>query len=109
MLVGVDGVGGSGKTMFADELAAQFRTNGRATIRISVDDFHNVRAIRYRRGRESSEGCWLDSSNYPPLFSECCAPSAPQARGCAARLHMTSPPIASSAQNRGCPRRAQSS
>jgi uridine kinase len=62
--VGVDGPDGSGKTVFADNLAAALRTRDRPVVRISLDDFHNVRAIRYRRGRESPEGFWRDSYNY---------------------------------------------
>jgi len=44
--VGVDGVDGSGKTVFADELAAVLRSLGRYVVRVSVDDFHNVRSTR---------------------------------------------------------------
>ncbi len=66
VIVGIDGVDGAGKTTFADELAAAV---SRATVRISVDDFHHVRAIRYRRGRDSAEGFWLDSFDYPRLIA----------------------------------------
>lgn len=75
--VGVDGVDGSGKTVFADELAEQARSVGREVVRVSVDDFHNVRAIRYRRGRSSPEGFWLHSYNYERLHADVLDPLGP--------------------------------
>jgi uridine kinase len=62
--VGVDGVDGAGKTTLADELAASVRGLGRSVIRASVDSFHNPRAIRYCRGRNSPDGFFLDSYDY---------------------------------------------
>jgi uridine kinase len=66
VLVGIDGRDGSGKTMFADELAACCRQilPHDNVVRICIDDFHHPRAIRYSRGRESPEGYWLDSYDY---------------------------------------------
>ena len=63
-LVGVDGRGGAGKTVFADELAAVLTTAGRGVLRASVDGFHRPRADRYRRGRDSPVGYWLDAYDY---------------------------------------------
>ncbi|MEV0700324.1 uridine kinase [Saccharopolyspora sp. NPDC050389] len=65
--VAVDGVDGSGKTVFADELAQRLRSDDREVVRISVDEFHHVRSVRYRRGRNSPEGFWLDSYDYASL------------------------------------------
>jgi uridine kinase len=76
-LVGVDGVDGAGKTVFADELAAVLRATGRPSVRVSIDDFHNVRATRYRRGRESPEGFLLDSFNYARLHTDVLEPLGP--------------------------------
>ncbi|GAB3544910.1 uridine kinase [Arthrobacter tumbae] len=64
VLFGIDGVDGSGKTTFADSLARYLRGTGRSVIRIGLDDFHNPRSVRYRRGRTSPEGFWLDSYDY---------------------------------------------
>jgi uridine kinase len=64
VLVGIDGVDGSGKTTFADELAAALDAHGDRCIRISLDDFHAPRAVRHRRGRDSPDGFWLDSYDY---------------------------------------------
>jgi hypothetical protein len=65
--VGIDGVDGAGKTVFADELARVIETHGRSVIRASVDSFHNPRSRRYRLGRGSPEGFYLDSYDYTRL------------------------------------------
>lgn len=75
--VGIDGVDGEGKTTFADELADVVRDAGRQVWRVSVDDFHNVRALRYRLGRSSPEGFWLDSFNYKRTRSDVLTPCGP--------------------------------
>ena len=75
--VGVDGVDGAGKTCFADELAGVLRRRGRPVVRVRVDDFHCVRVIRYRRGRWSPSGFWLDSFDYRRLWSEVLTPLGP--------------------------------
>lgn len=62
--VAVDGPDGAGKTRFADDLATAVREAGRPVVRVSVDGFHHPRALRYRRGRDSPEGFWLDSYDY---------------------------------------------
>lgn len=77
VLVGVDGVDGSGKTVFANKLGEVLRTERRSTVRLSVDDFHHVRAIRYRRGRSSPEGFWLDSFDYERLSAYVLDPLGP--------------------------------
>jgi len=59
--VAVDGVDGAGKSVFGDELANLLVERGLTVIRASVDDFHRPRADRYRRGRTSPQGYWLDS------------------------------------------------
>ena len=68
--VGVDGTDGSGKTWFADELAEVLQTRGRHVVRAGVDGFHRPRAQRYRRGRTSPEGFWLDSYDYDRMRSD---------------------------------------
>lgn len=65
--VGVDGVDGVGKTVFADMLARAIESRGRPVIRASVDGFHNTREVRYRRGKTSPAGFYLDSYNYAEL------------------------------------------
>lgn len=79
--VGVDGVDGSGKTAFADSLARHLRSLGRSVVRIGLDDFHNPRAVRYRRGRNSPEGFWLDSYNYERFHARVVRPLLPGGSG----------------------------
>jgi uridine kinase len=64
LLVAIDGVDGAGKTVFADELAEVLKPRGIAVLRASVDGFHHPPSIRYRRGRRSPEGFFLDSYDY---------------------------------------------
>jgi len=75
--VGVDGVDGSGKTTFADDLAAALRAAGREVVRVSADGFHHVRELRYRRGRDSPAGFYLDSYDLPRLRAEVLGPLGP--------------------------------
>ncbi len=75
--VAVDGVDGSGKTTFADELAPLVAARGRPVIRASADSFHNPRAHRYRSGKDSPEGFFADSYNYLSLKSALLDPLAP--------------------------------
>src|SRR5262245_44942602 len=76
--IGVDGVDGAGKTMFADELADILRSANRPVIRASVDGFHRCKMDRYRRGRSSPEGYFADSYDYPMLKAVLLAPLSPE-------------------------------
>ncbi|NTI46351.1 uridine kinase [Agrobacterium rhizogenes] len=67
VVVAVDGVDGSGKTTFADELALLVMKANHSVVRASVDGFHNPKEIRYRRGKSDPEGFFLDSYNYDGL------------------------------------------
>ncbi len=66
MLVVVDGGDGSGKTWFADDLAALLSETGRASVRASVDDFHHPQAHRHELGR-TGETVWTRSFDYRAL------------------------------------------
>lgn len=65
--VGVDGVDGAGKTVFADELADAVRALGRPVVRSGVDAFHHPRRVRYQQGATSPQGYFADSYDYPLL------------------------------------------
>ncbi|WP_340296242.1 uridine kinase, partial [Aquipuribacter hungaricus] len=75
--VGVDGVDGAGKTVFADDLAEVLRSRGRTVVRVGADAFLHPRAVRYRRGRDSPEGFWLDSYDYVALRRRVLDPLGP--------------------------------
>lgn len=69
LVVGVDGVDGAGKTIFARKLleALNLKIDSSYTRLISVDDFHNVREVRYRQGKDSPIGFFEDSFDYESL------------------------------------------
>lgn len=75
--VGVDGVDGAGKTVFADELAEQLHEGGRPVVRISVDEFHHPRVVRHRLGVDSPEGFWLNSFDLSSLRERVLEPLGP--------------------------------
>jgi uridine kinase len=79
--VAVDGVDGVGKTTFADKLGGAVERIGRPVIRSSVDGFHNPRELRYRRGRTSPEGFYLDSYDYSALRMHLLDPLGPGGSG----------------------------
>ncbi|HEY3887064.1 MAG TPA: hypothetical protein VGL73_00715 [Caulobacteraceae bacterium] len=94
--VAIDGVDGAGKTVFADELASVLAPSRRPIIRASVDGFHNRREIRYRRGRSSPEGFYLDSYDYAALRRCLLDPLGPDGSGAyrtAAFDHLTDSPV----------------
>jgi uridine kinase len=64
VIVAIDGIDGSGKTEFADDLAEALRDKGHAAFRACIDDFHKPRAERYLLGRDSAEGYYRDSFDY---------------------------------------------
>lgn len=66
-MVAVDGVDGAGKTMFADALAHRLEQDSLTVVRTGIDSFHNPRAVRYARGRDSPEGFFRDSYNLDAL------------------------------------------
>ena len=71
-LFAVDGVDGSGKSTFANDLAAVIQEA--PVIVIHADDFLNLRAVRHRRGRDSPEGFWLDTYDYEALHRDVLVP-----------------------------------
>lgn len=75
--VGIDGVDCSGKTTLADKLSKQLRNRGRNVIRISSDDFHNPKNIRYRQGRYSPRGFYEDTFDYTAMINSVLKPLGP--------------------------------
>jgi len=62
--IAVDGRDAAGKTTFADQLATGLVESGIETYRASIDDWQHPPEIRYRRGRFSSEGYYLDGFDF---------------------------------------------
>ena len=94
--IAVDGVDGVGKTIFADKLGSAIAGMGRPIIRSSVDGFHNPRELRYRRGKTSPEGFYLDSYDYAALRTHLLDPLAPEGSGryrSAVYDHVTDSPL----------------
>jgi uridine kinase len=89
--VGIDGVDGAGKTTFAAKLGRALQERGRPVVRISVDDFHRRRADRYRRGRDSPVGFWLDAFDYARLHADVLVPLGPGGTAGSERRRTTLP------------------
>lgn len=73
VLVVVDGVDGSGKTTFADELALVMVGRGILMVRASIDAFHHPRAHRHAEGR-TAEALWSRHFDYAALRRELLEP-----------------------------------
>lgn len=80
--VAVDGPPGAGKTTLAGELAGVLRTRGRDVVRASIDDFLVPRALRYRRGEYSPEGCYFDAHDHDAVNRVLLDPLGPGGDGC---------------------------
>ena len=75
--VGIDGVTASGKSTFAKELRDALLEQGRRCVLTTLDGFHNPKAIRYQKGRESAEGYYLDAYNYNQVIQNLLLPLGP--------------------------------
>jgi uridine kinase len=64
-IVAVDGVDVADTADFADALAGALRLAGTTVFRASIEGFHRPRAERHARGRDSAEGRYRDSYDYP--------------------------------------------
>lgn len=78
-LVAIDGVDGSGKTSFAENLT--FEIQNRPVILIHADDFLNPSPVRHAKGRNSPEGFWENTYNYAALNDQLLAPLGPKGDG----------------------------
>ena len=62
--IGIDGVDAAGKSTLAAELAAVLALHGARVARVALDDFLPPPEERYRHGRDSPEGYYLDSFDH---------------------------------------------
>ncbi len=72
--IGLNGIDNSGKTEFADALAAYLRSRGREVELIHLDDFHNPRAVR-RQGADELDAYIRNAFDFGRLERELLAPA----------------------------------
>jgi len=75
--VAIDGIDTAGKTKLSKELVFPLRRSKRQIVQVSLDNFHNPTQIRYRRGKDSAEGYYYDSFNYPIFIENVLDPVSP--------------------------------
>ncbi|MGM0829129.1 MAG: hypothetical protein ACQEU4_12995 [Bacillota bacterium] len=75
--VGVSGITASGKTTLANELAKELLCRKKKVIRTSIDNFHNPRDIRYKKGKESAIGYYEDAHDYDSFKKRLLIPLGP--------------------------------
>jgi uridine kinase len=61
--VGINGVEGTGKTVFCEKFTKYLNDNGQKAIQITIDGYHNPMAVRYKQGRNSAIGYYEDAYN----------------------------------------------
>lgn len=59
--VAINGIEGTGKTVFANKLNHYLINRGIKSIQVSIDGFHFNKEVRYRKGRDSALGYYEDS------------------------------------------------
>lgn len=80
-LVGIDGLDGSGKATFADDIAAMVAECGGSAIRISLSRYLNPQSVRYAQGRTSPRGFYEDSYDYGRFHDEVLEPLGREGSG----------------------------
>ncbi len=98
VIVAIDGPDAAGKTTLADTLAQQV---ARPALRVSIDDWHNPREVRLRRGDESPVGYYMDSFDYEASRVTFCTRSVREPAG-------SRPPASTSEQTHHQPLRQRS-
>lgn len=79
--VAIDGITGAGKTTFARDLGDAVSARGRPCVNVTMDGFHNPRAVRYRQGRESADGYYEDAYDFAALRTVLLDPLGPRGDG----------------------------
>ena len=79
--VAIDGITASGKTTFANEIAAELSARGVPTIRLQMDGYHNPKVIRHRQGRSSAMGYYEDAYDFDALVENVLIPLRPGGQG----------------------------
>lgn len=79
--VAIDGITAAGKSTFARELTSVVHALGRPVVHVTMDGFHNPRAVRYRQGRMSGDGYYDDAYDFASLISHVLIPLGPNGDG----------------------------
>ena len=59
--IAINGIEGTGKTVFADKLTGYLNSLNIEAIQVSIDGFHFNTVTRYRQGKNSAKGYYEDS------------------------------------------------
>ncbi len=59
--IAINGIEGTGKTVFAKKLSAFLSAQDKSVLHISIDGFHFNKEHRYRQGKDSAKGYYEDS------------------------------------------------
>ena len=59
--IAINGIEGTGKTVFAERLTEYLNSNEMKAIQISIDGFHFNKEVRYKQGRNSAKGYYENS------------------------------------------------
>ena len=73
-IIAIDGIDASGKTNFSSRLKSELAKSNIIAEIISIDDFHNEKKTRYKKGRHSPIGFYLDSYNYSTFLEQTIVP-----------------------------------
>ncbi|MBE6826630.1 MAG: uridine kinase [Ruminococcus sp.] len=68
LIVGIDGLGGAGKSTLSESLAAALAAQGRPVTLLHIDDFIHQRAVRYRDDVPAWRCYYELQWNYAPLL-----------------------------------------
>ena len=63
VLVGINGIEGTGKTVFCSKFTQYLQSHQINAIHVSIDGFHNTKEIRYKQGRDDAKGYLEDAYN----------------------------------------------
>ena len=73
--IAINGIEGTGKTVFADKLTEFLIEKGIKAIQVSIDGFHFNKAHRYKQGRDSAKGYYEDSYDEVGFIEKVLLPS----------------------------------
>jgi uridine kinase len=94
LIIGINGVDGSGKTTLARNLRDELAAAGTPVCPIAVDDFHHPKARRYARGELSPEAFYNDAIDFDALEKSALKPAF-EARSFPAQIQTKSLDLAS--------------